>query len=358
MIKHRANMKIKAPGVVKLVGEHAVLYNKTAVAAAIEKFATVEYEIEPDVRDQPSITIELKDLETRQMFSHDQLCGIYNRYMKKRDIATFITGEETDPEILPFAVIASAMLVSSPVYEGVSTKYTLSSEVAQRGGVASSAACSTAFGTAASVHWPINGESELVDIIRHGERLLNQSPNAGEIDVNTSSEGGIVSFSKAAGARQEASSNVLATFPPIVIIDTGPKESTSVMVGRVAALRKENEPFVEKIFNQMQDSTTYGLAALDPYRPEVIGREMRRTHYLLSELGVSTPKLDEVVSLSEKANAYGAKLSGGGGGGIAIAITETPKYLVQIMRDAGFKAYQTRVTAEGAKQSLKSTNRT
>ena len=51
-----------------------------------------------------------------------------------------------------------------------------------------------------------------------------------------------------------------------------------------------------------------------------LGQAMRLSQSLLDALGVSTPKLAQLVRVSEEAGAYGAKLSGAGGGDCMIAL--------------------------------------
>jgi mevalonate kinase len=43
---------------------------------------------------------------------------------------------------------------------------------------------------------------------------------------------------------------------------------------------------------------------------------------LLTELGVSSPELNDLVALALDAGALGAKLAGAGGGGVAFALVE------------------------------------
>ena len=50
---------------------------------------------------------------------------------------------------------------------------------------------------------------------------------------------------------------------------------------------------------------------------------MNKNQRLLSELGVSIKKLDDMMSASLGAGAFGAKISGAGGGDCMIAITPT-----------------------------------
>ena len=47
-------------------------------------------------------------------------------------------------------------------------------------------------------------------------------------------------------------------------------------------------------------------------------------HNLLQRLGVSTPRLDELVMVSRDVGAWGAKMAGAGGGGVVIALVDHP----------------------------------
>jgi mevalonate kinase len=64
---------------------------------------------------------------------------------------------------------------------------------------------------------------------------------------------------------------------------------------------------------------------------------LTQNHHLLQELGVSTPKLDDLVNSALKAGAAGAKLSGGGGGGNIIAVTSAEKIdlVTEAVKSAG-----------------------
>ena len=57
--------------------------------------------------------------------------------------------------------------------------------------------------------------------------------------------------------------------------------------------------------------------------PQQIGPLLTQNHRILAEMGVSSPRLDELVDTAIKAGALGAKLSGGGIGGNVIALVNT-----------------------------------
>ena len=71
-----------------------------------------------------------------------------------------------------------------------------------------------------------------------------------------------------------------------------------------------------------------------------LGRLMTYNHYYLSQLGVSTPQLDQLVKSAWLAGALGAKLTGGGLGGCVIALVaskEAAQKVADAMRANGAK---------------------
>jgi mevalonate kinase len=53
-----------------------------------------------------------------------------------------------------------------------------------------------------------------------------------------------------------------------------------------------------------------------------LGELLDRNHRLVSELGISTPAIDDACAIARAAGALGAKLTGGGGGGCVIALVD------------------------------------
>jgi mevalonate kinase len=64
---------------------------------------------------------------------------------------------------------------------------------------------------------------------------------------------------------------------------------------------------------------------------------MDENHALLIELGVSSPKLNDLVETARFAGALGAKLSGAGRGGNMIALVEDDfaEEVTEALREAG-----------------------
>ena len=74
-------------------------------------------------------------------------------------------------------------------------------------------------------------------------------------------------------------------------------------------------------------------------RPELLGELMNQNHEFLRQMTVSSPELDVLVYAARKADALGAKLSGGGRGGNMIALVEQAEAesVAAVLMSAGAK---------------------
>ena len=73
-----------------------------------------------------------------------------------------------------------------------------------------------------------------------------------------------------------------------------------------------------------------------------IGELMNENHRLLQEIEVSSKELDQLVDVSRKQGAYGAKLTGGGGGGCMVALTpgkELQAKVASAIRRSGLRGF-------------------
>lgn len=112
---------------------------------------------------------------------------------------------------------------------------------------------------------------------------------------------------------------------PIIAGFSGNKANTVEMVNKVKELREKNSKLVEDIFKSIASFVEKGKKAIIDKDWVTLGKLMTKNHLLLSKLGVSTDKLDKLVSAACKAGAYGAKLSGAGGGDCIIALVSSEK---------------------------------
>jgi len=329
-------MQARAPGVIKLLGEHAVVYGKLSLASAISIYANAKAE-----KKKGDFAIELKDFSKSYELSEDELKRIYQKYEKKKSFEEFIANEDT--MLLPYATIAS-ILAKKQSLEGI--EISISSEIPVQKGYASSAACSTAFALAlASAIGLEISDNEIVELARNGDKVIHKNEGAGKIDVNASYYGGIVSYSSKEGAKREEINASLNLF----VVDTGPKKSTAETVGHVAKLYNERREETNAILNEIDAIARQGISLLKSNRLKEFGELMYRNHELLKRLGVSSEGLDKAVEKAKAHGMLGAKLSGGGGGGIAIVLADEGKEGLDFFKEMGFSVRKVSIDYNGAK---------
>jgi len=106
----------------------------------------------------------------------------------------------------------------------------------------------------------------------------------------------------------------------LVIADTGIPSRTRDAIDRVRqGLQGESDRF-NALFDSIAVAVDTARDALETGDAPLLGRTMDTNGDLLEDLGVSCPELDRMVGLAREAGALGAKLSGGGLGGCMIAL--------------------------------------
>lgn len=139
---------------------------------------------------------------------------------------------------------------------------------------------------------------------------------------------------------------------PLVVGYSGTKADTVSLISCVAQRRVEEPQLIEEVFDGMARLVEEGRQALVARDWERLGRAMRLSQPLLETLGVSIPKLAQLVRAAEEAGAYGAKLSGAGGGDCMIALVsrERRHEVSAAIEGAGGEVISVQTGAEGARR--------
>jgi mevalonate kinase len=336
-------MLVKAPGVIKLLGEHAVVYGYTCIAVAIDLYVNAE---PAATGDNNALAITNSSYGLKKTVSKEEVSKLFEQHEQKSSMQNYVDrASAMVPGFMHFATIASQLYCNygvSPFGKSI----TLEGNLPSQRGLASSAASSTAFllSLLDDAELP---ETTLIDLARYGERVIHRNANAGTIDVSTSFYGGCVRYDSKNGARKES----LGKEIDLLIVDTGPKKSTAEMVGHVARLYCSNQPWTEGVFGQIEDCSKEGIEALNRGDTKTLGECMYQDHSLLAQLGVSTPNLDKVVEIAKNNHAPGAKLSGGGGGGTGIVLLDNStqkEAMIEEFRRKGFELINAKITRKGA----------
>jgi mevalonate kinase len=119
---------------------------------------------------------------------------------------------------------------------------------------------------------------------------------------------------------------------PLVVGYTGVKADTCTLIKQVAEKRKNESDKVSRIFAAITQLVDEAIIYLKKGDYQRAGRLFDFNQDYLRNLGVSTQKLEDLISAAKKAGATGAKLSGAGGGDCMIAIT--PDHKKQAVADA------------------------
>ncbi|MCQ2079033.1 MAG: mevalonate kinase [archaeon] len=132
-----------------------------------------------------------------------------------------------------------------------------------------------------------------------------------------------------------------------VIGNTGIRAPTGPLVEKVRKY-KDSNTFAASIVEEIGEVTLEGMDAMKRDDRVRLGSLMTADHKLLSILGVSCPQLNKLVECSLP-YSYGAKLTGSGGGGCMIALTDHPEKVARAIKLHGGTPYIVNTDVEGVK---------
>lgn len=305
-----------APGKIVLMGEHAVVFGKPAIALAV------------NLRLRCRIDRSNENLVNGQPLP---LAG--NPYLSY--IVNKLPGESALNQHFSFDV---------------------SSDIPAGSGLGSSAALSVAtMGALAAMRNTPLDEEEISKKAFDVEYSVQG--RASPMDSSVSAHGGGIFLDSKKGPNflWESSKNDKSWFihdlkvpeMGMVIGYTGIRKPTGPMVAKVAAYCKRTK-FACEIVDEIGDITLEGAEALNHNDIEKLGRLMTKNHKLLAILGVSSPELQKLVDAALP-YSYGAKLTGGGGGGSMIALTDKPEKVYRAIELRGGIPYIVRTGVDGIK---------
>ncbi|HSD70615.1 MAG TPA: mevalonate kinase, partial [Woeseiaceae bacterium] len=130
----------------------------------------------------------------------------------------------------------------------------------------------------------------------------------------------------------------LDRLPPLVIAWSGTRGSTRQQVEAVRERWLKAKAAHERIFDEIGQVSLEGAHALGKGDDAKLGSLMNIAHGLLNALQVSTPLLEEMVDIARSGGAAGAKLTGAGGGGSIVALCPgTTEEVSGALSAAGFE---------------------
>ncbi len=131
----------------------------------------------------------------------------------------------------------------------------------------------------------------------------------------------------------------LAQPVPLVIGMTGRESLTASTVARVRNARDRHRAHYDALFDQIGVLTEAAVDTLRRADFAALGELMNLCQGYLNALQLSTPELEELVHIARGHGALGAKLTGGGGGGSMIALCpDKQEDVAAAMQRAGYQS--------------------
>ncbi|WP_376689857.1 hydroxymethylglutaryl-CoA reductase, degradative [Wenzhouxiangella sp. EGI_FJ10409] len=298
-------------GKVILLGEHAVVYGRRAIAAPIP--LAIQARVE-DAREGVELIIPRWGVEQRLDFNakHPQS---FARSMGRVLEALGLQGRGMRIEVFP--------------------------NVPRAMGLGGSAALAVAVIRAMDAHFLLGLSDERInELAFECEKVAHGTPSG--IDNTLATWGEFMLFRNGEQPQREV---IEVTEPlPIVIGMSGVESLTARTVARVREAWKKNPRLYERIFDEIDTLAGNGLDALKSGDYDTLGELMNVCQGLLNAMQVSSWELEELLQVARSNGAVGAKLTGGGGGGSIIALCpDDSARVARAIRAAGYNALEVRI---------------
>ena len=273
-----------APGKAILLGEHAAVYGRPALAVPVQ---AVQAHAEVSSLESDRVHVEAPDIGTDTYL--DQM-----------------------PDKRPLAKAIRLAMLEVDITGGIQVRIT--SDIPRGSGLGSSAAVAVAIIRAMCAHAGHEIAADRVaQIAFEVEQLHHGNPSG--IDNTVIAFEFPVLFTKGEEPRPLG---VTGRFQ-FVIADTGEPSPTKQLVTMLRGRWTGDNEFVDAIFDSIGELAEQASASIGRGEIGNLGPLMNHCQTLLETLGVSGPSLERLNLAAREAGAIGAKLSGAGGGGIMIA---------------------------------------
>ena len=296
-----------ACGKVILVGEHAVVYGKPALAVplplAIESRVVVSNESRILVP-RWGIDLTLPSLDDNP----HGLVGVIVQLLDQLDLSNRHVTIELFPNVPRAMGLGGSAAMAVAVIRGLDECFKL--------GLSQEKINSLAFDCELAAHGNASGIDNA--IATYGQPLLFQKS-----DEQTGTQHTFVS-----------PGNPI----PLLIGMSGKESLTANMVEKVRKAQQRQPKTYQAIFEQIRTITEGATQAFEAGDLSQLGELMNINHGCLNAMELSSPELEEIVFLSRRNGALGAKLTGGGGGGSVVALCpDNQESIAEILESAGYQ---------------------
>ncbi len=301
-----AAISSSAPGKIILFGEHAVVYGRPAIAIPVHQRKASVYILADPLAETGRVEIIAPDIDMQTTL---------------RDL----------PEEHPFSCLLKLVQNHLRLDHLPAMRMKIKSSIPIASGLGSGTAVSVAIiGQSPNVGQKIS-DAEVSSLTFEIEKLYHGSPSG--ID-NT-----VISYTQPIFFIRDQCIETLAVGREyhFLVAHSGIASKTVEVVGSVRAGWEKEHAYYENLFDEIGEISLKAKAALSKGDVSAIGSLMNQNQVLLSQIGVSSPELELLISTAQKAGALGVKLSGAGRGGNIITLVnpETSSAIAQALRGAG-----------------------
>ncbi len=291
-------VKVSAPGKLMLMGEHAVVYGRPCIVTAVSQRMCVQ----ASKFDEPMCEINAPDVDVVHY---------------KKSITTIGTGEIPRGARFVEAAVKNYW-EKFPFTGGVSL--TTSSEFSALFGFGSSAASVVCVIKALSQLFGKNISNTQLFSLAYQTVLDVQGKGSG-FDVAAAIYGGTIYFANGGKIIEPLADLDM----PIVVGYTGIKADTLSLIQAVKEKMDAQPERLQRIFDAITKLTDDAKEKMLEGDWSRVGRLMEFNQEYLRDMGVSSEKLEALISAAKAAGAHGAKLSGAGGGDCMVACVPEDK---------------------------------
>jgi mevalonate kinase len=132
--------------------------------------------------------------------------------------------------------------------------------------------------------------------------------------------------------------------PLVIALGARPRSTGAAVTGLRERWEAEGARH-ERLFDEVAVVVEHGARAVEAGDLAALGRAFDRNQELLTDLGVSAPEVEALARAARAAGALGAKLTGGGAGGAVLALAAEPDRIAAAL---GAQGVETIVVHVGA----------
>jgi mevalonate kinase len=262
------SVKVKCPGKLMILGEHAVVYGTACIVSSIDKYLYITLKI------------------------------------NSSNVDIFETGDVKDNNFL-----INSIQIFRRKYQ-VKDKFIVStnSELGNYG-LGSSSAVVVAFFKAVSKLYDLNLKDKEIFKLSFNAVRLSQGISSG-FDIASAIYGYTLLFDGKTKKHQ-----VICRKPlPILVIYTGKKGNTRLMIERVSENFKKNPDKLNNMFTKINELVIKANIIIKEHEWERLADIMEENQKILDGIGISDDKVDRFLDFIKKNGMKSVKISGAGGG--------------------------------------------